>query len=48
VQAIHLYELMAALMRIEPAPGEGRLDSIPAVLRPGRSVRESSASGSGP
>lgn len=32
---LHLYELMAHLLAVEPAPNDGSLDSVRAVLRPG-------------
>jgi predicted AlkP superfamily pyrophosphatase or phosphodiesterase len=33
-QNIHLYELMAAVLNIEPAPNDGNLDSVRVMLRP--------------
>lgn len=32
-QNIHLYALMASILNLEPAPNDGRLDSVRAVLR---------------
>lgn len=32
-QSIHLYEMMAYLLQIEPAPNDGTLDSLKAILR---------------
>jgi len=31
-QNIHLYELMAKLMNIEPSPNDGKLDSVKHIL----------------
>jgi len=36
---VHLYPLIAALLGIEPAPVDGRLDSLPPVLVEAASVR---------
>ena len=33
-QSIHLYELMAHLLQIEPAPNDGTLDSLKMILKP--------------
>ena len=33
---VHLYPLMAALLGLRPAPGDGTLDSIPPMLAEGR------------
>lgn len=32
-QSVHLYELMAAVLRLEPAPNDGSLDSVRVMMR---------------